>query len=400
MQQPINLTQQPIKKFALFELGFRPFFLFASLFSIIATGIWMANYVFAWPLPVSSITAIAWHGHEMVFGYAVGITAGFLLTAVRNWTGINTLKGWPLLLLVTSWLLARLLPLTNSAELFVWAAVFDQLFLLALSAALLRPIIKVKQWRQLFIIFKLLLLLAANTLYYLGAFQVVPQGISWGLYSGVYLELALIFTLARRVMPFFIERGIGYQVELKNRAWVDIGSMLALISLWLSDVFFNIDTITALSALALALLHSIRLSGWYSHGIWKKPLLWVLFIAYGHFILGFALQALNYFDLYSPSLPLHAYTYGGIGMMTLGMIARVSLGHTGRSIQQPPSILFWCFLLLFLGAVVRVVIPIINLDYYLYCIAISQLCWISSFGLFLSKYLIIFIKPRVDGQPG
>ncbi|RKZ93991.1 MAG: NnrS family protein, partial [Gammaproteobacteria bacterium] len=207
MQQP-TLNPQPLKQFALFELGFRPFFLLASLFSIIATTIWMATYTFGWSLPVSTITPIAWHGHEMVFGYSMAIIAGFLLTAVRNWTGVQTIKGLPLLLLALTWLLARILPLLNSPLLFEWAAIFDIAFLLGLTLAVLHPIAKVKQWRQLLIVSILASILAANILYYLGVFHLVNQGISWGLFSAVYLIMALIFTLARRVMPFFIERGV------------------------------------------------------------------------------------------------------------------------------------------------------------------------------------------------
>jgi uncharacterized protein involved in response to NO len=101
MQPPI-LNSQPIKKFALFELGFRPFFLMASLFSIIATVIWMATYTFGWLLPVTEVSPIAWHGHEMVFGYSTAMIAGFLLTAVRNWTGVPTISGLPLSLLALS----------------------------------------------------------------------------------------------------------------------------------------------------------------------------------------------------------------------------------------------------------------------------------------------------------
>ena len=208
MQRPINLSTLPEKQFALFELGFRPFFLLAGLFSVVATMIWMTSYTFGWSLPVTTITPIAWHGHEMIFGYSMAVIAGFLLTAVRNWTGVNTIKGFPLALLALTWLLARILPLFNSTHLFEWAILFDISFLTGLIIAVFYPIAKVKQWRQLFIVGILTLILAANILFYLGVFFIINQGISWGLFSGVYLIMALIFTLARRVMPFFIERGI------------------------------------------------------------------------------------------------------------------------------------------------------------------------------------------------
>ena len=399
MQQP-TLNPQPTKQFALFELGFRPFFLLASLFSIIATTIWMATYTFGWSLPVSTITPIAWHGHEMVFGYTMAVIAGFLLTAVRNWTGVQTIKGLPLLLLALTWLLARTLPLLNSPLLFEWAAIFDIVFLTGLTLAVLHPIIKVKQWRQTAIVSKLVLILAANILYYLGVFHIINQGVSWGLFSGVYLIMALIFTLARRVMPFFIERGVGYQVQLKNWSFVDASSLLFLAALWLVDVFFKQALLTALFAIILAALHGIRLKGWYTKGIWQKPLLWVLFLGYSMFVLGFILKAINFFSFYPTSLPLHAFTYGGIGMMTLGMISRISLGHTGRNINQPPTAVTWVFLALFLGALIRVVMPILLPGFYIHWIGLSQLLWIAAFMLFLYHYFMIFIQARADSQSG
>ena len=400
MQKPLNLSPSLAKKFALFELGFRPFFLLASLFSVIATMIWMASYSFGWSLPVATITPIAWHGHEMVFGYSLAVIAGFLLTAVRNWTGVDTIRGLPLALLALTWVLARILPLFNSAQLFEWAALFDIAFFIGLIVAVFHPIAKVKQWRQLFIVGVLTLILVANILFYLGAFFIVNQGISWGLFSGVYLVMALVFTLARRVMPFFIERGVGYQVQLKNYPWIDLSSLLFLAALLLSDVFFKQALLTALLSLILTVIHSIRLSGWYTKGIWQKPLLWVLYLGYSLFILGFALQAINYFSVYPTSIPLHAFTYGGIGMMTQGMMSRITLGHTGRNINQPPKIISWVFIGLFLGTLIRVVMPIFVPYFYVYWIGTSQALWIVSFLLFFYHYLPILIRPRPDGKLG
>ena len=360
----------------------------------------MANFVFGWALPFSEISPISWHGHEMIFGYTVAIIAGFLLTAVRNWTGVQTLNGLPLACLGLMWLFARTLPLTDSALLFQLAVVFDLLFLLGLILAVLYPIVKVKQWSQLLIVFLLLLLLTTDIVYYFGVFHIIDLGISWGLFSAVYLIMAIIFILARRVMPFFIERGIDYQVQLRNWSFVDSTTLLFLFALCFVDVFLRIPLLTALFSAVLAILHSIRLWGWHTKGIWQKPLLWVLFLAYSFFILGFILKALNYFVLYPTSLPLHAFTYGGIGMMTLGMMSRISLGHTGRDINQPPAILKWVFIMLFIGAFTRIIMPIIVPSVYLHIIGVSQILWIAAFTIFLIQYSMIFIKARVDGMPG
>ncbi|NQY51126.1 MAG: NnrS family protein [Piscirickettsiaceae bacterium] len=399
MQQSSRLSNNSHKNFALFELGFRPFFFFSSLFSVIATIIWMANYSFNWVLPISETTPVVWHGHEMVFGYTIGIISGFLLTAVRNWTGISTIKGLPLIILVTIWLLARILPLLNSSTLFVWAGVCDILFLIIFIITILYPIIKAQQWPQLIIITKLVLILAANILYYLGVFNIVEQGISWGLYSAVYLEMAIIFILARRVIPFFIERGVQENVQLKNWPFIDASSLIFLAALWISDIFLRIDILVMLLTVILTFIHSFRLWCWHTRGIWKTPLLWVLYIGYSIFILGFALKAMDYFFPLPHTLPLHAFTYGGIGMITMGMISRVSLGHTGRNIMEPPKVLSWIFASLFLGTIIRVIAPILYPGLYLQWIGISQALWIASFSLFIGSYSMILIKKRVDGKP-
>jgi uncharacterized protein involved in response to NO len=271
---------------------------------------------------------------------------------------------------------------------------------LGFALAVIYPVVKAKQWRQTAIVSKVILLLLANVLYYLGVFHIIEQGVSWGLYSGVYIIMALIFTLARRVMPFFIERGVGYDVKLKNWSIIDSSSLIFLAALWISDVFFKQALLTALFSLALALIHSVRLWGWHTRGIWKKPLLWVLFLGYCMFILGFMLTALNFFTLYPTTIPLHAFTYGGIGMMTLGMIARISLGHTGRNINEPPTILIWVFAILFFGALTRVVMPILLPSAYLHLIGLAQVLWIVAFTLFLYRYFRIFIQARTDGAPG
>ena len=402
MQQP-QINPAPVKQFALFELGFRTFFLLASSLAVVATALWTAAYTFGWALPIGNVMPISWHGHEMIFGYAVAVIAGFLLTAVRNWTGVQTIKGVPLALLAFSWLLARILPLLNSPALFEWAMLFDLLFQIGLILAVLHPIIKVKQWRQLLITVILFALLAANILYYLGTLHKVNQGVSWGLFSGVYLIMTIIFILARRVMPFFIERGIGQQnppAQLKNWAFIDAASPLFLLTLLASDVFFKQALLTAILSLCLAGMHATRLWGWYHKAIWQKPLLWSLFLGYGFFVVGFLLKALNFFQLYPSSIPLHAFTYGGIGILTLGMMSRISLGHTGRNINEPPAILKWVFISLFSGAIVRVFLPILIPNATMHIIGLAQALWIIAFGLFLINYVKIFISPRIDGQAG
>ena len=195
--------QQQASGLALLNLSFRPFFLGAAAFSIIATVIWMAAYTFGWETRPYGLPAMIWHGHEMIYGYGIAVIAGFLLTAIKNWTGIQTLKGLPLLLLFLLWAMVRALPFIGAPVSVVFIAVMDNLFIVALILATAFPVIRARQWKQLVILSKLLLLLASNILFYLGVLDVLERGVYWGLYSGLYLILALIFTIGRRVIPFF-----------------------------------------------------------------------------------------------------------------------------------------------------------------------------------------------------
>lgn len=177
-----------------------------------------------------------WHAHEMIYGYAMAVVAGFLLTAVKNWTGIDTISGRPLLLLVMVWVSARLMPFIDYENSFYIMAVLDCLFFIALIIALSIPVFKVRQWKQLGVLSKILLILVSNILFYLGMAGYVPEGVRWGLYAGIYLILALVFMMARRVIPFFIEKSLGGSVRIKNSRVLDISSLIFFLVFMLADI--------------------------------------------------------------------------------------------------------------------------------------------------------------------
>lgn len=385
---------------ALLRLGFRPFFLGAGVFAVVSVLIWTAIYTFGQAVDMGRIPAVVWHAHAMVYGYAMAVVAGFLLTAVRNWTGVQTLNGRPLLFLFLVWAAARVLPFAGGDLPVAWLAVADILFMIGLTVAVLLPVIKVRQWKQMGVVSKLVLLLISNVLFYLGVVGVLDEGVRWGLYSGLYLIVALMLVMARRVIPFFIERGVGYSVELKNWLWLDITSLILFLAFWVTDVFIPLPGVSALLAGILFILHVVRMAGWYTHGIWQVPLLWVLYLAYGFLVAGFALKAVSPALEVSPYLSVHAFAYGGIGMMTIGMMSRVILGHTGRNILEPPAQIHWIFLLLFIGAIVRVFFPLFDQQHYLLWVGLSQVLWLVSFAGFLLVYTPMLIRPRIDGKDG
>jgi uncharacterized protein involved in response to NO len=388
-------------RIALTHLGFRPFFLLAGLAGTLLMAAWLWLYQSGQPLPRTGLLSpITWHAHEMIYGYTVAVIAGFLLTAVRNWTGVQTLHRAPLLLLALLWLLARLMPFVDHSAALPAMAVLDLTFGITLGLALLYPILKVRQWGQLAVLSKVLLLVAANLAFYLGLFGHFDAGIRWGLYGGLYLIVSLLLLMARRVMPFFIEKGVEGTVELRNSRWLDLGSLLLMLAFLAVEVLYPLPEWAGWFAWGLFALHALRLAGWHAPGLWRKPLLWVLYLGYGWVVAGFALRGLQLFLPLNPMAAVHAFAAGGIGLMTAGMMSRVALGHTGRNVFAPPAALRWIFFSLLLGSLLRVLPPLLLPEQHGLWIGASQLLWIAGFGLFTWIYAPMLVRARVDGRYG
>lgn len=388
-------------RIALYHLGFRPFFLFGSLYGAVAMVLWLLVMQFnLQPVALARIGAINWHGHEMIYGYALGVIAGFLLTAVRNWTSIQTLHGPALMFLVVLWLLPRILLLVQGDIYLLLAAVCDLAFNIWLCIALMQPVIKVRQWQQVGVLSKVVLLTISNALFYAELLYGIDGGMQWSLYSGIYLVISLILLMGRRVIPFFIERGVGYMVSLRNRSWVDRSNLVLMLFFWIVAVFTPYTTMAAGAALLLTLLQGIRLYDWHTAGIWKKPLLWVLYLSYVWLVMGFLLTALALLGMIDGKPALHALSVGAIGMVTLGMMARVAYGHTGRNVFDPPRYLGPLFGILFLAALIRVFGTLFDMSHYLNWIGASQILWIVALGGFSLLYAPLLIKPRIDGSYG
>ncbi len=383
---------------ALFHLGFRPFFSAAGLFAMLAMALWLGMTHSEWlPLAIP-VTPVLWHSHEMVYGYAMAVIAGFLLTAVRNWTNVPTLHGPALAVLVALWLLARVLAFVPGSYSLSLMAAADLAFGLGLLLAVLLPIIKARHWKQQsFVMLFLLVLVAGNLLFYLSLLHLITLRPSFGIMFGLYFILAMILLMARRVLPFFIEKGVGYPVKIENPVVLDISIMVLYIAFALSKLELPTDDYVPWLSVSLVILNSIRLWLWHTPGIWRKPLLWSIYLAYGFIVLGFALSAIT---TYISTLALHAFAVGGVGLMTIGMMSRVALGHTGRNVFEPPRVLIPIFLFMLLAIIARVLLPLITMQYYTIWLLISQLGWIASFALFAWVYVPMLYQPRVDGRYG
>jgi uncharacterized protein involved in response to NO len=384
-------------RITLFRIGFRPFFLGAALY---ACGAMIAWYLVYQGYNVQGATRFGaihwWHAHGMIFGYATAVIAGFLLTAVRNWTGRATLNGGALALLFVGWATARILPFLGTPLLIT--ALVDLLFNLGLIVAVTTPLVQAKQWQNIGIFTsKLIVLMLANAMVYLGAYGAGP-GQRFGVYLGLYVVLAITMTIGNRVFPFFIRRGLNLNDNLKTVPMIARANLVTFSAFCIGDLLWPGTRLVALLAGILAIINSWRLWTWTRREAWSVPMLWVLILGYGWLIVGFAMLCLQIVDIFPRALGIHALTVGGIGMLTLGMMARVALGHTGRAIYAPKRLLNLCFTLTMAAAITRAIAPIIGINYRITILS-AQGLWTAAFGLFIVIYTPILLSPRVDGKP-
>lgn len=383
----------------LLSLGFRPFFLFAGLFAVISMALWSLVYRGWLALPLETITAMQWHAHEMIYGYSLAVIAGFLLTAVKNWTQLQTPFGSRLGFMAVTWVAARV-AFAFGETLLITGALLNLLFIAGLFYAVASRVIKVQQWRQAPILVVLALFIMGELLFLIGLVRSDFGLLHQAVYLGFYLVLLLILIMGRRVIPFFIERGVGYPVTLRQSLVLDILTVAAVALYGLNALIIHQPMLFTFSAGLAFATNSIRLFNWHTSGIWQKPLLWSLYLAFAAITLGFLLAALVPVFQLNGYLAIHAWAVGGVGLITLSMMARVSLGHTGREIYRHPTGVTWALVLMALALVARVLLPLVLPSLNLLWVGLSQLLWIAAFVLFVVLYAPLLCRPRVDGQPG
>ncbi|GHC27867.1 NnrS family protein [Aidingimonas halophila] len=390
-----------VQAMPLWRLAFRPFFLLGAIFSLVAMllwgGFWHGEMLLS---PYGGM--LWWHQHEMLFGFGAAIVVGFLLTAVQNWTGRPGLSGGSLFALVLLWLMGRLLLAVPPDASAVWLALLDIAFLPAAAAILALSVIRVRQWRNLIFLPMLLLLSAANGLMHWGAIQFDGQAVREGAHIAILLMTLLMVVLGGRVIPFFTARRLGI-AQPTPRPWLEtiaVGSVTLLVILLWFDVLVALPgPPMAIVALAAAIANAWRLCRWKGLYCLKEPLLWGLHASYAFVCLGLAMWGAASLGLLDASLALHAIAVGGMGTMMLAMMARVSLGHTGRAIRTLPGIGVALGMLL-LAAVLRALLPVIWPQLLPWTLSMSVLCWVLAFTLFVWRYARLLATPRADGQAG
>lgn len=378
-----------------FQTGFRPFFLLAGVFMVLTLSTWL--WVFAGDGSAPRYYGpVGWHAHEMLFGYTTAVIAGFLLTAVRNWTSMTTASGRKLIILVALWLVGRILPWFDALTPNWLIAAVDLLFLPGLAIAIAIPLVRQNQKQHFVFILLLVLMACANALIHAQLLGLTLTSARLGLDAMVYLIVLLITIMGGRVIPFFTERGVE-GATVKKRRWVEVTAIASLLLLALFELMELPVRYISMAAMAAAASHLLRMAGWFNKRMLTVPLVWVLHTAYAWLIVGFILKALDA-NLYA-SLSLHAFTAGGIGIITLGMMCRVALGHTGRALEVKPGIAL-AFALINVAVLVRVISPIFLLGVYVHLVSFAGILFVLSFLPFVWNYGPILLRPRDDGRPG
>ncbi|UCA11231.1 NnrS family protein [Aeromonas enteropelogenes] len=383
----------------LFRLGFRPFFLLGALFSTLAMLGWIGQ-LNGWLSMPGISNPVWWHAHEMLFGFGAAIVAGFLLTAVQNWTAHPGVRSWPLALVVSLWALPRLLlPWFGEENTFLMVA--DLAWLPLCAWFLAKPIIIARQWRNLFFVPLLLVLTLLNGTSWIWHGE-------WATLEHLLITTVLLFTtliavMGGRVIPFFTARATGLDKAVPL-VWLERGALASLWLLLLIWLLFPNQWTASVYMMPLyivaASLHLWRQLRWRLPTTMGHPLLWSLHLAYLFIPLGLlALAAQAAGMSISLSLASHLLSAGCLGTMILGMIARVSLGHSGRALQVGRRIRS-AFVLIIVAALLRVLVPLLWPAYTLHGWNLSGLAWSLAYGLFVWVYVPILTSPRADGRPG
>jgi len=391
--------EEPSKgRLALLALGFRPFFLLAGASAAILLLVWVATFNGV-PIYAGYYGPNLWHGHEMLFGYLLAVIAGFLLTAVGNWTGQPMPRhGW-LLCLVVLWFLGRVAPFFSGILPDMLIAIIDLCFMPAVGIAIGIPIIRSRNKRNYFFIPVFAVFVVANLLIHLEALGVMPGTGLVGEKLALGLVLMVTAVIGGRVIPFFTQAALK-GVQLQQSAWVN---KLSIASIVVFAVTYSVleEGSLLLTAVAwfAAMINVARMRTWYTPQYWRVPLLWVLHLSYAWLVVGFILMGVEGLVALPGKPSLHALTIGGLGGITLGMMSRVSLGHTGRPLKIVKSIVV-AFVLLNLAAAVRVFGAILMPSLYVQFITLAGVLWAVAFLLFVWVYTPVLMRPRVDGVSG
>lgn len=387
----------------LFQRGFRPFFLAASVYAGIAIAVWLVWLRTGVAVPTGYVQPSLWHAHEMVFGFAGAVIAGFLLTAVPNWTGQDPPCGTPVGLLVLSWLTGRV---AVSAGAFLPAplvAVVDLSFLPGLVLVVMPMLVRSGNWRNLPFPALLATIWGGQCLAHLELTGLTSGTAAIGHRLGIAGIIMMIVIVAGRIVPNFTANWLrqnGQEGVSPPPRWQEPAVYATSVAALLLGLVPGVGGLAATVAAVAAGLHLLRLSRWRTTAVLDQPIVWILHLGYAWLVVGFAAKALGaVLPALTETAALHAFTAGTVGTMALGVMSRAALGHSGRPLVVGRLIVLG-YGLISAGAALRVVGPTAFPAWSASALLVSGGLWACGFVVFAVVYWPILARPRADGRPG
>lgn len=381
------------RKLAVLALGFRPFYLLASFWAIFA--------IFEWLLELQGIglrsfgwmPGMQWHAHEMIFGFAATVVTGFSLTAVRAWTGMDTPTGWPLLILVFLWIVARVGAFTGSVLI-----IFDILFLPIIAIVIGRLILRVRMYRNLFLPLILIFLGLLNLAFYATVLGFINFDGNYIIFAALYLIVMIEIMIGNRVIPSFTANAVPGLRQYKNSS-LTRAAIMSSVATFVLLIVSPVSMLNAGLCFIAAIFHLILLWGWRPLATKGKPILWILHISYLWIPIGFIFMGLAQLGVMTIYPALHVFGIGATGGLIIAMITRTALGHTGRLLVAGVGETT-CYLGIQVTLLIWLVANSKHNVWFYPLMVVAGFCWMGVFLVYLLKYFPILTKPRVDGKPG
>ncbi len=391
----------------IFEYGFRPFFLGAGVQAALAMLAWMAWITVGQQGTVAVPLSIAgpvhqWHAHEMIFGYGLAVVAGFFLTAVPSWTGRQPVRGAPLAVLFGLWLLSRITSWTSAWIPAVGVALPELAFLGLLSVLVAQALLAGWSKRNFVFLPALVVLFLGAGLHHLEAMDVIDGASEIGHLLAFDVLLVLLTVVGGRIVPAFTTNALrreGVEPLPRPADKRDIAAILAIVVLLVADLVAPGSAATGWVAIAAGIAGAVRMAGWRTHRVLSSPILWILHLGYAWLVFGLLLKGWSLITGGMPEIPaLHALTVGALGSLTLGVMTRAGLGHTGRELKVSSAVAV-AYVLVSLAAAGRIVWPLFNLPYHDAAMVASGLSWSAAFLIFTVAYWPVLTRPRVSAAP-
>ena len=379
-------------KHPVLAMAFRPFYSLAAIAGMISILLWGFGYQ-----GIPDLPSFYWHAHEMIWGYSGAVVVGFLLTAVATWTGQPPTRGGALFGLVTFWLLARIAVLIPGGA--AASGVLGTVFFWYAAVCMALPVIRSRNSRNYIAVAALFLFGLTHAVFHLYLQPFQAAALLNGLLSGLVMVAGFIGLVGMRIIPFFTANRLNTK-QVASPIWV---ALSALVLPMLMAVLMMLQTALPLAGLlgvAVGIINLVQVYRWWHKGVADEPMLWVLFAGYAFTALGLLCTGVSMWFPSHHTLAVHLTGVGGIGMLTIGMMARTALGHTGHPIYPAPKPIPLAFRLMVAATIIRALAAFASGTTYTHSIHLSATLFALSLLLYAWRYVPWLLKPRADGKPG